>query len=345
MTQGERMTRKLSVKNYLICCTVAALVVTGCYLMLGPFPVSAVDLLRIIGGGNSPTAPAARFIIVTDRGPRIVLALLVGAALGLAGSWYQNILRNPLASPDIVGISSASSLAVVAGMAFAGASGFALVGWALAGATVAVLIIGTALGGTPWRSISGSATVGNTAILAGIALSAVCLALTQFLLSRLNIYQASGAIQWISGSLSGATWLRVGIVAAALSAALVIAAFSHRALTHFLLGDALSFSLGVPVIVVRWGLIAAATALSAIAVASTGPLAFVAFSAGPIARRFTGERASVFSAALTGAVLVATAEYVGSSLLPFNLPAGVLTGAVGVPLMLSFVLKSTRETA
>ncbi|MBE8527988.1 iron chelate uptake ABC transporter family permease subunit, partial [Amycolatopsis sp. H6(2020)] len=178
----------------------------------------------------------------------------------------------------------------------------------------------------------------------GLGISVLAIAVTNYLLSRMSVYQAADAAIWLTGSLGAASWQRIGLTGAALIALLPLLALVSRPLHAMAVGEELAAGLGVPVAAVRWLGIGLATALAAVAVSMTGPIAFVAFVSGPVARRLSGGRHTLVGSALVGAILVVLADFAAANLIPGGrLPVGVITGLVGAPVLLWLVAGDHRE--
>ncbi|WP_258062575.1 iron chelate uptake ABC transporter family permease subunit [Arthrobacter sp. B0490] len=314
----------------------AALVVVALFavdILLGSYTVTVPDLLRILGGAD---IPGASFIVLENKLPRAVIGLLIGVAFGIAGAVFQTMLRNPLASPDIIGISYGASAAAVTAIVLFGAAGAAVSASALLGALLvaAAIYLVSRRGGV----------AGYRLILVGIGFAAVLHALVSFLLTRTDLRTASEAVLWLGGSLNSSTWDRVTVLAAALVVLLPAVAVLSRSLRGLELGDDAAAGLGLRVEASRLGLMSAAVALAAVATAAAGPVASVAFLSGPIARRLLGNRTSLAMAALVGAVIVLAADFVAANLVPgTSLPVGVVTGALGAPFLLWLLATANRS--
>lgn len=288
-------------------------------ILLGTYTVTIPDFFRILGGEQ---IPGATYIVMESKLPRAVIAVLVGAALGIAGSIFQTMLRNPLASPDVIGISYGASASAVVGIVVFGATGTAVSLSALAGALVVALAIFL-------LSRQGGAA-GYRLILVGIGFAAVMQAVVMFLMTRTDVRTASQALVWLNGSLNSAGWDRAGALALALLVLLPATAVLGRQLRGLELGDDTAAGLGMRVEASRLGLLITGVALAAAATAAAGPVAFIAFLSGPIARRLLGGRLSLAASALVGAVIVLAADFAGANLVPgVSLPVGVVTGALG----------------
>lgn len=305
-------------------------------VLLGSYTVAIPDFFAILNGQSIPGASGARFIVMTDKLPRAVLGTLVGLSFGAAGAIFQLLFRNPLASPDIIGISTGASLGAVIGIVFFGAGGLALSGFAAAAALlVAALIMVLA---------SGGGNTGGRFILMGIGVAALGAALINYLLTRMALPNAQSAALWLTGSLGPANWERIRLVTVALAVlALAVTAICRR--LHLLaVGDELAHGLGLPVRATYWGGLILAVLLTAVATAAAGPIAFVPLISGPLARGLLGGRHSILASALVGACIVVAADFVAANYLPGgNLPVGVLTGMVGAPVLIWLLTRSRNE--
>lgn len=319
------------------------------YVLLGSYTVTIPDFFTILTahltGGEK--IPGASFIVMENKLPRAVTGTMIGVAFGLSGGLFQTMLRNPLASPDVIGISYGASASAVLAIVVFGASGAAVSMAALGGAlSIAMLIYAISRGGL--RSVAGRGNAaGNRLILAGVGIAAALNAVVSFLMTRADIRTAAEALIWLNGSLNSATWERAGVLTAALALLVPAVAVLAGPLRILELGDDAAAGLGIRVNAVRFGLVVTAVALAAVATAAAGPVAFVAFLAGPIARRFTG-KPSLPASALTGAVIVLAADYFAYNLAPLLLdgtvlPVGVVTGALGAPFLLWLLVTSNRK--
>lgn len=319
-------------------------------VLLGSYTVTIPDFFKILAahltGGEK--IPGASFIVMENKLPRAVLGILIGVAFGLSGGLFQTMLHNPLASPDIIGISYGASAAAVLAIVVFGASGAAVSAAALAGAIGVALVIYVISRGDGTGSRRGNAA-GNRLILAGVGIAAALGAVVNFLLTRADIRTASEALIWLNGSLNSASWERVGILLASLAVIVPALALLAGPLRMLELGDDAAAGLGIRVNVVRFCLVIAAVALAAVATAAAGPVAFVAFLAGPIARRIVG-RPNLPASAFTGALIVLAADYFAYNVAPLVLagtvlPLGVITGALGAPFLLWLLVTSHRKEA
>ena len=321
-------------------------------VLLGSYTVTIPDFFTIVANHltGGPRMPGASFIVMESKLPRAVIGALIGIAFGLAGALFQTMLRNPLASPDVIGISSGASAAAVVAIVVFGAAGAAVSGAALAGAlAVAALIHAISSGGKRRGTGDRGSAAGNRLVLAGVGIAAALQAVVSFLMTRADIRTAADALVWLNGSLNSADWDRAGILFLALAVLVPAVAFVAGPLRILELGDDAAAGLGVRVNTARLVLVFVAVSLAAVATAAAGPVSFVAFLAGPIARRLTG-KASLPASALVGALIVLAADYFAANLAPLLLdgtvlPVGVITGALGAPFLLWLLVTANRKDA
>lgn len=301
-------------------------------LMVGHTFYPLGDVARVVFGGD---VPGASFTVGQLRLPRAVLAVLVGACFGIAGVSFQTLLRNQLASPDIIGISAgASAVAVYAivmlGLPEATVSALAIVG-ALATALAIYLL-------AYWRGASVTRL-----ILVGIALSAMLRSIVSYVLVRAAEWDLQVAMRWLTGSLNNATWDEVRPVAFAVVVLVPILLWSARDLEVLRHGPDSAQSLGVRVGRTQVVVILSSVALLAFATAATGPIAFVSLLAGPIAFRIVGAGGSLLlPSALVGMLLVLGSDLVGQWAFDTRYPVGVVTGALGAPFLIYLLVRVNR---
>lgn len=314
----------------LVVAGLAALLVAAFLLRVlgGDYLITLPDFLRILGGKD---IPGASFILMESKLPRAVMGVLAGVAFGTAGAIFQSTLRNPLASPDMVGVSMGASAAAVFGIVVLGLSGDAVSMAAVAGAVVVAAAI---------RLVSGPDS-GHRLVLVGVTAAAALVAVVQYLFTRADEYDAHAALRWLTGSLDAADWPAIRVLGACLVVLLPLVGRAARSQRVLELGTDVAAGLGV-----TRGyadvLLLLAVLLTALGVAAAGPVAFVAFVSGPIARALNGGRTTLLGAALVGAVVMVGADHVAAYAIPdVNLPVGVVTGAFGAPFLL-WLLASGR---
>ena len=301
-------------------------------LMVGRTYYPLADVLRVVAGEQ---VPGATFTVGTLRLPRAVLGVLVGACFGLGGVTFQTMLRNPLASPDIIGISAGASAAaafaiVTLGLGETGVSAFAIV--AALGVALLIYLLSFKDG-----------VVGTRLILIGIGIAAMLESVTAYILSQAAEWDLQNASRWLTGSLNGSTWQETVPVAVATAVLGPMLLSQARNLSTMQLGDDTAAALGVRLERTRILVIVAAVGLIAFATAATGPIAFVAFLAGPIAARIIGPAGSLLvPAALVGAVLVLVADLVGQYAFDIRYPVGVVTGVLGAPYLIYLLIRTNR---
>ncbi len=313
--------------------TILIVVIFAVTLMIGGTFYSPADVLRVLLGES---VPGASFTIGELRLPRATLGLLAGFAFGIAGVTFQTMLRNPLASPDIIGISSGASVAAVFGIIVLALDETAVSLLALAGAlaTAAVIYLLSHRGGF----------AGIRLILIGIGVAAMLDSAVTYVLSRAAAWDLQTAMQWLTGSLNGATWPGILPLAAASAVMVPLLLSQSRGLGMLRLGDDTAMSLGVDLTRTRVLLVVSAVALLAFATAASGPIAFVAFMAGPIAARLVGAGATpLLPAGLIGALLVLVADLVGQFAFDTRYPVGVITGAIGAPYLVFLLIRINRS--
>lgn len=299
-------------------------------ILLGSYTVTIPDFFAMVGG---KTIPGASFIVMENKLPQALLGLLAGASFGVAGAIFQAMLRNPLASPDIIGISYGASATAVAAVVLFGVRGAGVSVAAIVGALgVALLITALARG-----------RGGTGLILIGIGAAAFLQAAVTFLLARADINNAQDAMIWLTGSLNSANWDRVALLAIALAVTVPFVVAGSRDLSGLALGDDTAAGLGFNVPRARLLLTVVGVLLVALPTAAAGPIAFVAFLSGPIAKRLNGGANSLPLSALVGAAIVLGANFAAVNALPgVSLPVGVVTGALGAPFLLWLLISSNR---
>lgn len=326
------LTRRRSLATIILAVVLVGAVVVA--VASGAYAMSPDRLfLTLLGQGEARDS----FVLFRLRLPSIVLGLLVGSAFGIAGAVFQTLLRNPLASPDIIGISGGASVAAAFGILILGLSGPAVSLLAFGGAIVvaaAITVLASKDGVTGYRFV-----------LIGVGFAFLAQSVLGYMLTRGDVRQASQALVWMVGGLGGANWDDIAVLAIALLALLVATAVLAPRLRLLQLGDDTAAGLGLSVTRTRLVLIIVAVGLTAVATAFAGPVAFVAFVSAPIARRILGDGGlALVPAALVGAIVVIVADLVGGTLLPgVQVPAGIVTGIIGAPYLLWLLATADRR--
>lgn len=280
------------------------------------------------------------FIVFELRLPRVSAAIGVGLCLGLAGALTQSFARNPLATPDILGVTSGASAGAVVAIVLGG-GGYS-VGASLLGvgipvvATIGGLIAAAVVYGLSWRQGVDSFRL----ILIGIGVTAILGGLVNYLLVRAQITQATAATQWLVGSLSGVSWASVWPMVVVLAVVVPFALSQSAPLTINQLGDEFSSGLGVAVQRHRLLVIVAAVVLASAAVSAAGPVEFVAFVAPQVARRLArAPRPPLIASALVGAALVLIADVGARVGFGTEIPVGIVTALIGAPYLIWLITR------
>jgi iron complex transport system permease protein len=305
----------------------------------GEMYISPLEVAKTLFGNGSDMNEV---VIYTFRLPRILVALLAGMSLAAAGAILQGMIRNPLASPDVLGITGGAAAAVVTFLTLFSDETHSLtisIHWlplaAFLGATIAALLVYV----LSWKN--GMAPL--RLVLIGVGISALMQACATLLMIIGPIYRASQANVWITGSVYGASWKHVTLLAPWTLILFAISFLSARKMNIQELGDELAIGAGVSLQKQRFFLLLLSTALTGGAVAFAGGIGFVGLMAPHMARRLVGSSfgALLPASALLGAILVMTADLAGRMLFaPMEIPAGVFTAAVGAPYFVYLLYKS-----
>lgn len=310
-------------------------VVIACFMMIyGNTIYTPKEIIRIL---KSDEMKGAAFTIKTLRMPRMLAAVLTGVAFGVAGNTFQKLFGNPLASPDVIGVTSGASVAAVFGILVLRLNGD-IISWM-------AVISGLAVSGIIYMLSRGEKFSNGRIILTGIGMQAFLNSLISWMLLKAAEYDVSSALRWLSGSLNGVTMNQIPRLAIAVcfSVGLIIALNRHLQILQ--LGDSHATVLGVRKGAVRVGLMLCSLLLIAFATSVTGPIASVAFLSGPIASGIVGHgRNNTIASALTGAILVMSSDIVGQYALPSRYPVGVVTGILGAPYLIYLLIRINRRS-
>lgn len=307
----RRRSRRLAVT------LIAAILVLGALtLALGDLGLGPAELVALFQGDMSSST---RFVLERLRGPRLLVAVGVGIALGISGALFQTVTRNPLGSPDVLGLAAGAGagVAVVTLMA----PGVSTPVGAVIGAAIAIglVYLSTGLGfASPAR-----------VIITGIGVAAMATAVTQYVVAVVLRDHGSQLAAYIAGSLNSRSMGHAALIGAALLVLLpIVAAWSTR-LQLMDLGDEVAEGLGASAVGTRTAAIVLSTVLAAAAVAVSGPIAFVALTAPHIARRMSrAPGPNLVLAGLTGAVIMLAADLLAQQVFD-GLPVGIITAGVG----------------
>ncbi|MGW3463588.1 FecCD family ABC transporter permease [Streptomyces olivaceoviridis] len=313
-------------------------VLLGCavvaYLCVGESFVSPSQVVRVLLGQPSPD----ELVVGTLRLPRLVVGLLGGAAFGVAGALVQTVARNPLASPDVIGITHGAGAATVAAMSFTAIAYDALPYVSIAGGLAAASLVYA----FAWRR----GLHASRFVLVGIGVSVALGSLTQLLLTKGDYLAAQQAKIWLTGSLDGRGYEEARPLALLMVVAVPAALWAARAQRGANFDDDTATALGVRLDRVRLGLTLLGVVLTSVATGAVGPVDFVALLAPQIARRLTRTaQVPLLSSALTGALVVVVADLLARRLFsPVELPVGVLTAAVGAPYLMWLVARNRSRS-
>ncbi|MCM3176112.1 MULTISPECIES: iron ABC transporter permease [Paenibacillus] len=297
-------------------------------------PLHVLQTILKVGAGDYD------FVVLTLRLPRVLLSLLVGAALGMSGAILQGIIRNPLASPDVIGITGGAAVAAVGFVSILGGtiSIKLLPLFAIIGALVTALVIYVLAwkkGVTPIRLV-----------LIGIGISAIMGAGTTFMLILSPFYTAGQAYIWLTGSIYGASWLDIRTILPVIIIVVPLAMWFARSLNAQEFGDDVATGLGVTVQWHRSLLLLCSVLLAGIAVAVAGTIGFVGLIAPHIARKLVGRMfgSLLVVSGFVGALLVLSADLIArTAFLPLDVPAGVFTAGIGAPFFLYLLFKNRNQ--
>lgn len=315
------------------CLLTITLILCAQILVTGNTRYSLDVVFRVLGGEE---IQGATFVIKTLNLPRMLAGFLVGISFGIAGSTFQTILRNPLASPDIIGITAGSSVGAMLCILVLNLSGAIVSIIALlCGLIIALLIY-------MLSKIGGFS--GAKLILIGIGIQAMLNSVISFLLLRASPYDIPAAYRWLSGSLNGVQMTSIPklFIIVIIFGSVIILLGRHLRILE--LGEDSAITLGVRTDLVRLSLVISAVFLISFATSITGPIAFVAFLSGPIATRLVGSGVpNELPSGLVGAILVLGADIIGQVAFQTRFPVGVITGILGSPYLLMLLIQMNRR--
>lgn len=321
-TFGGRLSGRIDVRSAAVAaCLVAVAAATAVVsLGIGDFAVSVPDVLSALAGQASGPV---QMVVVGWRLPRVLMALLLGAALGVSGAIFQSLTRNPLGSPDVIGFNTGAYTGALVVILLLGGTYYEVAAGAVAGGLATALIV--------YVLAYKKGIQGFRLIIAGIALSAMLASVNTWLILKADLAQAMSAAVWGAGTLNRLTWAQVGPVAAGTLAVMAALVFLGRRLGMLELGDDTARALGVSVERSRLVLVVLGVALTAMATAAAGPIAFISLAAPQLARRLAGGASvALLPSAAMGAVLLTVSDLLAQRLFaPTQLPVGVITVSLG----------------
>ncbi|MER5325262.1 FecCD family ABC transporter permease [Streptosporangium roseum] len=313
--------------------SVAAFLVFCWGVSVGDYPIRLVDVMKaLVGSGD----PGTLLVVRELRLPRAVVGLLVGVAFAVSGALFQTMTRNPLGSPDMIGLTEGAGTAVVAGIVLGWDGGLGTQTLGLLGALATALLVYM----LAWRR----GTTGYRIILVGIGVAWVCTSATDYLVARGGRFQAQAALGWLVGNLNGRTWEQAVPLAAVMALLVPAALVLGRLMRTLQLGDDIASGLGTRVQPVRLALLLTGVGLVAFGTAAAGPVAFVALAAPQIAQRLAGTAwPPPIASGLTGALVILSSDLIARKLISgTELPVGIVTGVLGAPVLLWLLIRANR---
>ncbi|AYN42071.1 hypothetical protein D9753_27845 [Streptomyces dangxiongensis] len=329
----------LSLRLDLRALTVVVLVLAGALaagialIGTGEARIPAADVLRTLAGNGTAYQD---FIVNELRLPRVLVGLLVGASLGLGGALFQSVSRNPLGSPDVLGLSQGSTAgALVVIVLMSGSAAQVTVGALIGG-----LVTGLAIYLLAWKQ----GVHGYRLVLVGIGVNAIVTAVNGYLLTKADLVDAARAVVWMTGSLNGRDWDQVRPLLTLCAVLVPLVLVNARGLRMTEMGDDVANALGVRVQRVRLLLMVCAVLLTATATAAAGPVSFVALTAPQLARRLTRSPGpNLVPSLCMGAALLVAADWVSQRVFGADqLPVGVVTGVLGGGYLLWLLVAERR---
>jgi iron complex transport system permease protein len=326
--------RNLKVISILLLSLLAVLVLSIC---IGSTRVPVLELVQTVLGNGSNQYD---FIILSLRLPRVLVAILIGAALGVSGAILQGVIRNPLASPDIIGITNGAAFFATAFIVYLGGSvsikflPLAAITGAVA-VSLLIYILAWKKGVSPFRLV-----------LIGIGMATAMGSLTTFMIVVTNAYTAAEAYVWLTGSIYAASMEKFLLLLPVVIILIFAAMAFSRTVNVQELGDEIATSLGSQVQRQRFTLLFISVVLAGAAVSIGGAIGFVGLIAPHIARKLVGGSFSslIPTAALVGALLVSIADFIGRvAFQPYDVPAGIFTAAIGAPFFIYLIYRNRHH--
>lgn len=314
----------------------AAFLVFCLSIGIGDFPIGLDQVIAtLLGRGEQ----VDEFVIMDLRMPRALAGLVVGVALGVSGAITQSVARNPLASPDILGITGGASAVAVFLVTVSGGTAAAVVD--AVGLSAAALAGGLGTGLLVYFLAWRRGIDGFRLILIGISVSAVMEAITTWLLATADIRDVARAQAWLVGSLDGRSWDEVRVAIWGTLVLLVVVGGVSFQFKPLHLGDDVAAGLGVRYTRVRAVLLLCAVLLAGVAVSAAGPVPFVALVAPQVAMRLVRcPTPPIVASGVVGALLLIGADLVARTALPIGLPVGVVTAAIGGPFLVYLLVRA-----
>ncbi|UJW77507.1 FecCD family ABC transporter permease [Rhizobium sp. SL42] len=323
-------TRLLTVSAILFLASLAGIAFS---LSTGAYHIRLTDVLAtLVGNGDEQM----RLVVLEWRLPRVLLAFLLGMALGMSGAIFQSLTRNPLGSPDVIGFATGSYTGGLVVMLFLSGGYYATAAGALTGGLVTALLV--------YLLTYRQGIQGFRLIVVGIGVAAMLQALNAWMIRRAELDVAMSAALWGAGSLNGLGLEQLWPVLITLLVLLPPLALLVRPMRQLEMGDDMAAASGVQIGATRVFLIVLGVALTGLATAAAGPISFVALCAPQIARRLTRSAGvDLVSSALTGALLLIGADYIAQHAFGFQFPVGVMTVSLGGLYFIWLLIKEARK--
>lgn len=302
-------------------------------LCLGDSWIAPTEIVAALSGTGDSS-----IVVVQWRSARVMAAVVFGLALGVAGAIFQNLTRNPMGSPDVIGLDAGAYTGTLLTLTLlAGSSAQLALSSVVGGLITAALVYALAYRG----GLSGLRLV-----VIGIAINAMVTALNSWIVLRAELEVAIAAVGWSSGSLNGIDWADLAVPFTVLAVLLTIIAVRGQAMHQASLGDAVAVTTGVDLNRLRLLLVLIGVGCTATVTAVAGPIAFIALAAPQIGRRLAkAPGVPLLPAALTGAVLLQAADLMAQTLLaPVSLPVGVVSTAIGGSYLMWLLAQEVRRT-
>nr|WP_253647954.1 iron chelate uptake ABC transporter family permease subunit [Williamsia deligens] len=303
-------------------------------LGVGEYRVDPATVVSVLTGQNTGFDSV---VVLEWRMPRILLALVIGAVLGISGAIFQALTRNPLGSPDIIGFGIGAYTGALIALAAFGGGYYLMAGGAIVGGLVAAVAV--------YALAYRSGVAGFRLIVVGIAVSAVLNSINQWIVIKIDLKQAITASVWSQGTLSGVEWAQLVPVAVCSAVAIAAVCALGRQLGVLQMGDDAAGALGVRVERVRLAYLVVGVVLVAVATAAAGPISFVALAAPQLARRLSGAAGvGLVGSAAMGAVLLLVSDLVAQTVFaPTQLPVGAVTVCVGGVYLVYLLVTQVRK--
>jgi iron complex transport system permease protein len=331
----EKGQKKRKKRYWIVIIILLLLAIILCVLMMtvGNTFYSLGTVVQVLAGKDIENVT---FTIRTLRLPRMIAGITIGFSFGLAGSVFQTMLRNPLANPNIIGITSASSAGAVFCILILHAGGGIVFGGSILVAMITAILIYL-------LSKLKKYSTGRL-ILVGIGFQALMNSAVSYFLLIGNENDIAGAIRWMSGSLNGVQMASIYLLLVVMVICVPLILYYSKSLKLLELGDESATTMGVNTNQARGILLVVSVILVAVATATTGPIAFVSFLSGPIAKRITGYgNSSPVIAGLFGVVLVLLADMIGQQAFAIRFPVGVITGLLGAPYLIYLLIRMNQH--